>query len=79
MRISLLITTGVFFFSNTLQGEESIATQARAILDAYHSENPKPGDRKLHVIYWRPADRDYAADYEARIPRMLEHIQKFYA
>jgi hypothetical protein len=79
MRISLLITTGVFFFSNLLQAEESIATQARAILDTYHSENPQPGDRKLHVIYWRPADRDYAADYEARIPRMLEHIQKFYA
>ena len=79
MRISLFFTAGVFFFSNLLSAEESTATEARAVLDAYHSENPQPGDRKLHVIYWRPADRDYAADYESRMPRILEHIQKFYA
>lgn len=74
----ILLNLSVFNLP-ALDGEKEIVAEARAILDAYHADNPEPGNRKLHVIYWRPADRDYAAGYEHRIPRMLEHIQNFYA
>jgi len=54
------------------------AEAARAILDRYHSQNPKSGDRKLHIICWRPTDRDFAEGYRERLPRIMEHIQAFY-
>jgi len=54
------------------------AQAARAILDAYHGEDPVPGSRKLHVVCWRPVDRPFADGYRERIPRMLDHIRDFY-
>ncbi len=60
------------------QAQSETVTAALKILDAYHAANPKPGDRKLHVICWRPSDREFPADKQGRLTRILEHIQKFY-
>lgn len=67
--------------NNCLSSEDSTeetVKQARAILDKYHSEKPQPGNRKLHIICWRPTDRDYARDNQARLTRIMKHIQDFY-
>ncbi|MFT5467915.1 MAG: hypothetical protein ACI8UO_003023 [Verrucomicrobiales bacterium] len=62
-----------------ISGDAQKVEAARAILGAYHSENPQAGDRKLHIICWRTADRDFAEDHRGRLQRIMEHIQKFYA
>lgn len=64
--------------SPLIKSQAETVAAARKILDAYHSSDPKPGDRKLHVICWRPSDREFAADKQERLTRILEHIQKFY-
>ena len=62
-----------------LPGEAGKAKAARKILEAWQNEDPEPGERKLHVICWRPQDKPFAQGHKERIPRMLEHIQQFYA
>lgn len=52
---------------------------ARRILDEWNKDQPEPGDRRLHIVAWRSQDRDFAADHRARLQRILEHIQEFYA
>lgn len=52
---------------------------ARRILDAWHKDQPEPGDRHLHIVAWRSQDRDFATDHRARLQRILEHIREFYA
>jgi len=58
--------------------EERMAGQALAILDGWHKVDAKPGDRRLHVVVWTPSDREPPAEYQARLTRMMEHIQAFY-
>ena len=52
---------------------------ATKILDAWHNAQPETQDRFLHIVCWTPSDRDFPADYQARLTRMMEHIQDFYA
>jgi hypothetical protein len=52
---------------------------ARAILDGWQSKDPEKGDRKLHIVYWTPADREPAPRYRERLSKILEDIRKFYA
>lgn len=59
--------------------ETALVIQARKILAAYHDEKPAKGNRKLHLICWRPNDREYPADNAERLTRIMEHIQNFYA
>ena len=60
------------------QSDLEKAKAARSILESYHLEKPVPGERKLHIVCWRPADRDFPADQRDRIPRIMEHIRRFY-
>ncbi|SHI68339.1 Putative peptidase family protein [Rubritalea squalenifaciens DSM 18772] len=54
--------------------------KALKILEAYHGKRPeKTIERKLHIVYWTPADRDPAPAYQERLQKILEHIQNFYA
>lgn len=55
------------------------AESARRILEAWHKDQPEPGDRCLHIVAWRSQDRDFAAGYRARLQRIMEHIREFYA
>lgn len=65
--------------SADLAAEREQVKQALQILDAWHKEQPEPGDRFLHLVCWTPADRELPADYQSRLTRIMEHIQAFYA
>src|SRR5215813_4189284 len=54
------------------------ATQALRIIDAYHQPRPAVPPRKLHVVYFTPADCEPAADYEKRLSAILQDIRGFY-
>ncbi|QDT54355.1 NPCBM/NEW2 domain protein [Caulifigura coniformis] len=61
--------------------EEELRTQvpaARSILDAWHADEPSPGDRKFIIAYFTPADCDPAPQYRERLSRVLFDVQKFY-
>ena len=52
---------------------------ARAILDGWQAKNPERGERKLHIVYWTPTDREPAPLYRERLSKILTDIQSFYA
>lgn len=61
--------------------QDEIAEQvpkALAILNRWHAADPEPGDRRLHLIYWTPADREPAPRYRERLSAILLDIQKYY-
>jgi hypothetical protein len=61
--------------------QEIIAQQVPAalqVLDAYHTQNPVPSTRTLHVVYWTPSDRDPQPQYRERLTRTLFDIREFY-
>lgn len=73
----LLLTAGIF--AND-QDNSVVAEKALAILDAYHEGHAEEQhERKLHVVCWRPVDREFAPAHRERLQRILEHIQNFYA
>lgn len=55
------------------------AEAARAILDAWHADQPEPGERSLHIVAWRSRDRGFAPEHRARLQRIMEDIRDFYA
>jgi hypothetical protein len=65
--------------ASDLVAEREQVKNALQILDAWHSTEPKPGERFLHIVCWTPSDREFPADYQARLTRIMEHIQAFYA
>jgi len=68
--------------ASALTPQEEIAAQvpaARAILDGWQKQNPERADRKLHIVYWTPADREPAPRYRERLSTIMEDIRKFYA
>lgn len=83
-----LLLLAMFFFAfvlssrtsaSDLRAEREQVKQALHILDAWHKDQPEPGDRCLHLVCWTPSDREFPADYESRLTRIMEHIQAFYA
>ena len=71
------------FSSITLANPQADITdqvpRAMKILKAWESQQPEEATRYFHIVYWTPKDREPAADYQARLQRMLEHIQDYYA
>jgi hypothetical protein len=53
--------------------------QARAILDAWQAKDPQRAEKKLHIVYWTPSDREPAPRYRERLGAILEDIRDFYA
>ncbi len=53
--------------------------QARAILDAWQSKDPLQAEKKVHIVYWTPSDREPAPRYRERLGAILEDIRDFYA
>lgn len=75
----LVLTMSPLLFAATPQDE--IATQvpaARAILDGWQAKDPQRAERKLHLVYWTPSDRDPAPQYRERLSAILREIRKFY-
>jgi hypothetical protein len=58
--------------------ESEQAPLALRIIDAYHCQKPEDPPKKLHVVYFTPADRDPAEQYAERLNRILEDIRAFY-
>ncbi|PQO40102.1 NPCBM/NEW2 domain-containing protein [Blastopirellula marina] len=56
-----------------------LVPQAMKILEKWEQENPVDGQRKLHVVYWTPNDREPASRYRERLSEILLDIQNFYA
>ncbi|MGC4013175.1 MAG: hypothetical protein QM755_01465 [Luteolibacter sp.] len=52
---------------------------ARAILDGWQNQKPERAERKLHIVYWTPSDREPAPRYRERLSTIMEDIRKFYA
>lgn len=59
--------------------DTTVAAAARRILDAFHSADPQPADRRLHVVCWQTKDRGFPAGHRERLDRILTHIEGFYA
>lgn len=67
---------------SALTPQEEIAAQApapRAILDDWQSQAPERAERKLHIVYWSPSDREPAPRYRERLSAIMENIREFYA
>lgn len=65
-----------------LTPREEIAAQAplaKSILDGWQAQHPERAERKLHIVYWSPSDREPAARYRERLSAIMEDIRKFYA
>ena len=71
-----LFFTGLL--SAQVPGEAEKAKNARVILDAWHQESPRAEERTLHFVLWTPNDREPPHQHEARLGRIMEHIQNFY-
>lgn len=52
---------------------------AKAILDGWQSQDPARAEKKIHVVYWTPSDREPAPRYQERLEAILEDIRDFYA
>jgi hypothetical protein len=53
--------------------------QAKAILDAWQAKDPVRAEKKVHIVYWTPADRDPAPRHEERLGSIMADIRDFYA
>jgi hypothetical protein len=53
--------------------------QARAVLDAWQAKDPQRAEKKIHIVYWTPSDREPAPRYRERLGGILEDIRDFYA
>lgn len=61
---------------------EEIAVQAPtalAILDGWHRQDPVPGERTIHLVYWTPLDREPAPRYRERLSALFEETRAFFA
>lgn len=92
MRSSLYATwfstaLSIFCHYSSLSAQSLTATQeiapkvaaAKAILNAWQSQNPERAERTLHLILWTPKDREPAPMYRERLTAIMKDIQKFYA
>lgn len=53
--------------------------KAKAILDAWQSKDPARAEKKVHIVYWTPSDRDPAPRFEERLGTIMADIRDFYA
>src|SRR5688572_29816097 len=49
--------------------------QAKTILDAWQAKDPEKAERKVHIVYWTPADREPAPRYRERLDAIMEDIR----
>ena len=52
---------------------------AKAILDAWQAKDPARAEKKVHIVYWTPSDREPAPQYRERLGTIMEDIRDFYA
>lgn len=79
LSVLLLLNNSLLIYADESADEREQAAAACRILDAWHAEQPEPGERHLHMVCWTPADRELPANYPARLTRIMRHIQFAYA
>ena len=84
MAVKLMVFFRFLFSSLALcaSPEAEIAAKvpkAKAILDAWQAKNPVRAEKKVHIVYWTPSDREPAPRYEERLGTIMEDIRGFYA
>lgn len=47
-------------------------------METWQKQNPEKAERKAHIVYWTPSDREPAARYRERLSPIMEHIRGFY-
>lgn len=52
--------------------------KALRILDAWQADGPVNADKKLHIVYWTPSDREPVPGYRNRLSTIMEDIRRFY-
>lgn len=52
---------------------------ALSILDEWQAEKPVKAEKKVHIVYWTPADREPAPRHRERLGAIMEDIRDFYA
>lgn len=80
--LALFVSSNSRAFAQTLlERNQELARRALERLDSFHKRTPagEESSRRLHVVYWTPADREPAKDYRQRLSRILSQIQGFYA
>jgi hypothetical protein len=87
MRAGLKSVVAVCFAASVLPVAESAiepvpeseqAARGLRIIKDYQGQRPAGPAKKLHVVYFTPADREPAADYAHRLEAILEDIRGFY-
>ena len=58
--------------------ESEQAARAMKIIDAYHEPRPAMPPRKLHMVYYTPADRELAARCQQHLDAIMEDVRAFY-
>ncbi len=53
--------------------------RAREVLSRWENTDPVRATRRVHVVYWTPADTEPAPRYRERLTRVLRYAQDFYA
>ena len=53
--------------------------EAKAILDAWQAKDPARAEKKVHIVYWTPSDREPAPRHAERLGAIMEDIRDFYA
>ena len=79
--VSLLLVVPSVASAAPLSPQEEIADQvpkALAILNKWHATDALSADRRLHLIYWTPADREPAPRYRERLSKIFLDIQTYY-
>ncbi|WP_052573136.1 NPCBM/NEW2 domain-containing protein [Haloferula sp. BvORR071] len=82
--MKLTISASILFSFPLLAAtpQEEIATQvpqAKAILEAWQAKDPAKAEKKVHIVYWTPADREPAPRYRERLDKIMADIRDFYA
>ncbi len=77
---SFLLPCLIWSAGGTPQAEiDAKVPQARAILDGWQAKDPVRAEKKIHIVYWTPSDREPAPRYRERLGAILEDIRDFYA
>jgi hypothetical protein len=81
IRVAVLALAAWFSVHARPPAEEiaALAPAARAVLEAWQQAEPQPGERRLHVVLWTPADREPAPRYQERLSALLLDIGGYYA
>ncbi len=74
----ILVSTVPTLFAVDPVPESQQAALAQKILDAYHGTRPAVAPKKLHIVYFTPADRDPEPRYQERLDPIMEDIRSFY-